>query len=125
MRVRVYWNLHKHCYSVMEASTGRVVQHANAVMLRDVRYTVQPAGHARTIREGRKCVHAFIDGRIVNNVLIDPLHARKVTYNPQRGPHWTDKETGQIVKTAAAVRATTNGDGKPNVWALDMPDDML
>ena len=125
MRVRVYWNLHRKCYSVMEARTGVVIQHANAVMLLDVRYTVQPAGYARTIREGRKCVHAFIDGTLVNNKLIDFEQARRVTYNPQRGPHWHDKDTGEVLKTASAVRATTSGDGKPNVWALDTADNMV
>lgn len=125
MRVRVYWNLHRKCYSVMDASTGRVIQHANAVMLRDVRYTVQPAGYARTIREGRKCVHAFIDGHIINNQLIDFKSARPVTYNPQRGPHWYDKATGEVLTTASAVRATTSGDGKPKVWALDTADRMV
>jgi len=118
MRVRVYWNLHKKCYSVMDSSTGLVVQHANAVMLRDVRYTVQPAGHARTVREGRKCVHAFLDGHLVNNMLDEPKSAHRVTYDPYVAPYWRNKDTGEKVVSAGAVRATTNSQGKPVLWAI-------
>ena len=31
MRVEVYWNLRKGCYSVRDCKTGRVVEHTNRV----------------------------------------------------------------------------------------------
>ena len=60
-RVDVYWNLHKHCWSVRYK--GKVVAHLDTVGLEDVQYIVQPAGRQRVLREGRKNVHAFARGR--------------------------------------------------------------
>ena len=34
--VRVYWNLHKGCWSVQDRKTGRVVKHVEACTLADV-----------------------------------------------------------------------------------------
>lgn len=60
--VRVYRNLHKGGYSVMQK--GRVVAHADELHLVDVKFVVQESGRKRTLREGRKCVHAFAVGRL-------------------------------------------------------------
>ena len=40
--VRVYWNLHKHCWSVQNRKTGRVVRHVQACTLADVKFVVRP-----------------------------------------------------------------------------------
>ena len=60
MRVDVYYNLHKHCWSVRHK--GKVVAHLDEVFLTDVEFVVQPAGRAKVISEGRKNVHAFARG---------------------------------------------------------------
>lgn len=60
MRVEVYWNLHKKCYSVRHK--GRVIDHVPYVVLRDVKWVVQPAGRRRVLRERKKNVHAFARG---------------------------------------------------------------
>ncbi len=44
---------------------GLVVGHADQLMLQDCVFIVNPSGVARAQREGRKNVHAFIQGRIV------------------------------------------------------------
>jgi hypothetical protein len=56
----VYWNLHKHCFSVRER--GRVVAHVNHVALRNAHFVVQRSGYERTVREKVKCVHAWVRG---------------------------------------------------------------
>ena len=60
MRVEVYWNLHKKCYSVRHK--GKVIDHVPYVALRDVQWVVQPAGRQRVLRERKKNVHAFARG---------------------------------------------------------------
>ena len=60
MRVEVYWNLHKKCYSVRHR--GKVIDHVPYVVLRDVKWVVQPAGRRRVLRERKKNVHAFARG---------------------------------------------------------------
>jgi len=69
-RVRVYFNLHKQCLSVMDKATRRVIGHAKNVALDDVKFIVSQAGLERIRREKRKQVIAFVEGNLeeVNNV---------------------------------------------------------
>ena len=60
MRVEVYWNIRKKCYSVRHK--GKVIAHVPYVVLKDVRWVVQPAGRRRVLRERKKNVHAFARG---------------------------------------------------------------
>jgi hypothetical protein len=63
-KVRCYWNLHRHCWSVQDARTRKVIGHAAKVLLRDVTFTVSAAGRERVLREGRKNVHAYACGEL-------------------------------------------------------------
>lgn len=68
MRVFVYYNLHKKCWSIKALSgnqKGRVVAHADAVELKDCEFKVSEAGRQRVIREKRKNVHAGVAGTLV------------------------------------------------------------
>ena len=88
MRVEVYWNLHKKCYSVRHK--GRVIAHVPYAVLKDVKWVVQPAGRRRVLRERKKNVHAFARGTwLYGNdemqLSADNLRLTKrqpVTYNP-------------------------------------------
>jgi hypothetical protein len=64
MVVRVYRNLHKHCYSVQAKVNGRwkVSEHRQSLSLRDVTFKVYEAGRLRTIEEGKKFVHSYAIG---------------------------------------------------------------
>ena len=69
-RVRVYRNLHKDCWSVKNFEPGhplynRVVAHAEEVNLEQVKFIVSDSGYNRVHAEGRKNVHAYIQGRAV------------------------------------------------------------
>jgi len=58
MRVEIYWNLHKGCYSIRALeglSKGRVIAHANKVLLRDVSFHVSEAGK----QQGKARMFAF------------------------------------------------------------------
>lgn len=86
MRVEIYWNLHRKCFSVRVG--GRVVAHADAfIMARSVAFVVQPAGNAKVRRTGKKNVHAFVRGELAA-ARIDGQWRRPVTW------HFDDGTTG-------------------------------
>ena len=58
--VRVHRNLASSTWSVLQG--GLVVAHADVCMLRDVRFIVSAAGHARARRTGRRRVYAWAEG---------------------------------------------------------------
>lgn len=61
-RVRVYYNLRKHCLSVMDKKTGLVIAHCDAINLDNVKFIVSKAGLQRVRRNKRKSVIAFVEG---------------------------------------------------------------
>ena len=61
-RVQVYYNLHKHCYSIRQS--GRVIGHTDSIVLRDARFNVAPAGRDKVRATGVKNVHATVTGYI-------------------------------------------------------------
>jgi hypothetical protein len=75
--------------------------------MRDCKFVVRPAGREKVRREGRKNVHAFVRGYIVeaSGALNTPI---LVTYNPYKhdtfvAPWWGDipvKESATVVLTA-------------------------
>jgi hypothetical protein len=60
MRVKVYRNLRRKCYSVMYK--GKVIRHESYTLLTNVKFNVRAAGRDRVRREKRKNVHAFVEG---------------------------------------------------------------
>jgi hypothetical protein len=61
-KVRVYRNLHKKCFSVKQ--NNLVLVHTDHVTLRDCKFIVSKAGQKRVRDEGRKNVHAFVEGYV-------------------------------------------------------------
>lgn len=82
-QVRVYWNVHRHRWSIQtrEGGAWRVVAHADMVKLLDARFTVREAGRRRVLVEGRKNVHAWVEGTVGSS---ETLCTRQVRYNPKR-----------------------------------------
>ena len=117
-RVRVYWNLHKKCYSVQDCKTGRVVTHMKGFTLADAKFVVRQGGRQRVLREGKKNVHAFVTGRISLNNGVATIFkgAEKVTYNPYKNDTFVFKDTGEPVTEAHVISVFTK-DGRPAVYA--------
>ena len=94
MRVFVYFNLHKKCFSIKALEgdrKGRVVAHSNTVLLESCKFKVSEAGRQRVLREKKKNVHAgvtgiWIDGGIRDEKCFEFLDTvgRQVTYNPYK-----------------------------------------
>lgn len=83
-RYYIYWNLHKHCWSVKHR--GKVIQHLydKHVMCKDVEFKVSEAGRQRVIKEGRKNVHAYVACTWYAPVPNKELYSLQVHYNPYK-----------------------------------------
>ena len=113
MKTEIYRNLHKKCFSVRQR--GRVVGHlmddpTEHVLLKDVKFAVQPAGRRKVLREKRKNVHAFVRGDMVSPHSIPypelDEFKREVTYNPYyyRTFYFKESELGITHADYALIR---------------------
>ena len=128
MRVEVYWNLHKHLFSVRALegpNKGRVISHSHRITLTDVKFAVQPAGRERVRREGKKNVHAFVRGRIANSGFEDcheDFNDEKITYNPYIYDTFVNAKTKEPIFKADCVEMDVMlGEGKryPRILSFD------
>lgn len=102
MRVEVYFNLHKHVFSVRQCSSGRVILHTDKVHIRDPQFVVRKSGRDRVLREGKKNVHAFVRGEITHFDDFNPdyLDYSLVSYNPYKHDTFVDVCDVTPVRTA-------------------------
>ena len=127
-KVEVYWNLHKKCWSIRHAH-GKLIAyrpHRNYLEMQDVAWVVQQGGRERVLREGKKNVHAFARG-VLKDFCDEELRfyvddePKHVTYNPFKHNHFTDRKTGEPVRTsdlAVMGSKTVEGKERPAVWAM-------
>ena len=107
-KIEVYRNLHKKCFSVRHK--GKVVgylQDSEQLSLTNVKFAVQPAGHAKVLREKKKNVHAFVRGEFVgfkNNLIeemyikpFDDLDFSSVSYDPYKSDKFIVKSDGKPI----------------------------
>jgi len=84
-KVFVYYNLHKHTWSIKCWETKLVITHTDRVILSNCQYKVSQAGRSRVNSEQRKNVHAGILGDVVGFYPIDDLEDfAEITYNPYK-----------------------------------------
>jgi len=87
-RVRVYYNLHKKCFSIQDYKTGLVIKHTNQLNLSNAMFVVRKSGNERVRSEGKKNVHAFVNGIVSDKssghlVVSNSFHnSYRVRYNP-------------------------------------------
>ena len=112
MRVFVYFNLHKKCFSIKALEgdrKGRVVAHSTTVLLEGCKFKVSEAGRQRVLREKRKNVHAGVTGTWINADRVESCYeflsmvGRLVTYNPYKYDSFVIKATEQSVDKADVV----------------------
>jgi len=132
MRVQVFRNLHQPgvVWSIqVEVESGRwlTLAHHETIIVKDVKFVVQPAGHAKVNRIKAKNVHAFVRGTLVvdsdESRRLLARFARKVpiqvSYNPYKVDRFVDKN-GLKTLDCASVVLLTNGMDRPQVEALDV-----
>lgn len=105
MRVACYYNLHRKCFSVKALEgpmKGRVIKHADEVVLTNVTFKVSEAGRERVLREQRKNVHAYVIGEYadVHNIKLKAASWHFVSYNPYKGTFFRCLTDGEVVHHA-------------------------
>ena len=108
MRVFVYFNLHKKCFSIKALEgdrKGKVIAHSDTVVLEGCKLMVSEAGRQRVLREKRKNVHAGVSGtwihyctnRADNAFDFLSMVGKQVTYNPYKYASFVVKATEQPI----------------------------
>ena len=133
-KVEVYWNLHKKCWSIRHAH-GKLIAdrpHRSYLEMEDVTWVVQQGGRERVLREGKKNVHAFARGTLIETKGF-PHHKRQgrgsavaVTYNPYKHSTFMCRSTYPGVNESRPLRKSQVGlftrdpieAKRPAVWAM-------
>ena len=84
MQVRIYWNLHKKMFSVVDKETNKVVYHTQDILLKNCRFIVRQGGRKKVLETKRKNVHAFVEGTVTGLLTKDHMDFYAVSYNPYR-----------------------------------------
>lgn len=106
-RVMVYYNLHKHTFSV--SYQGKVIMHADYVKLSDVEFRVRKGGKEKVRDEKRKNVHAFVIGNLLEyceypcDNMPNPPSDMVVTYDPYKHDSFVLKSTDEPIYDANEV----------------------
>jgi len=104
MRVKLYWNLHRKCWSILAKNargSWTVIAYADYAVLADCTFKVSEAGRQRVIRERRKNVHAFAIGTLVKSAPVPCVW--KVRYNPYTAPTFVDVDDRPVHQADYAV----------------------
>ena len=106
-KVMVYYNLHKHTFSVTYDS--KVIMYADYVKLGGVEFRVRKGGKERVRSEKSKNVHAFVIGKLLDYCeypcedMPSPSSDKVVTYNPYKHDTFVFKNTEEPVYRAQEV----------------------
>ena len=110
---------------------GVVVDHPHAVVLKNVKFRVQPAGRAKVLKEKRKNVHAFVCGQLVETYgpTIPWGGGKKifstdfqVVYNPYKYKTFIKKDSGESILESYKYTLINNKE----IWVGDwMPALMM
>jgi hypothetical protein len=85
MKVFVYYNLHKHLWSVKALegdNKGKVIAHRRKIVLHNPIGKVSEAGRQRVLRDKCKNVHAGLVGHWFDDS--PEIHGEQITYNPYK-----------------------------------------
>ena len=106
-RVKVYYNLHKHTFSVTK--NNLVVLYADYVKLQNVEFRVRETGREKVRIEKSKNVHAFVIGDLIDyceypcdEMPVEPA-AEIVTYNPYKHDSFVFKSDESPIFSAKEV----------------------
>lgn len=106
-RVMVYYNLHKHTFSIQKS--GIVLFHADFVKLKNVEFRVRQGGKEKVRKDKSKNVHAFVIGEIEDYCeypcpeLPNKIKGKVVTYNPYKHDSFVIKSSDEPVFSAEEV----------------------
>lgn len=111
-KVKVYRNLHKDTYSIVDYTSGKVIGYADSITLKQAEFRVSEAGRQRVLRDKQKNVHAFVVGTFVSTT--GGPERYEAYYNPYKTKTFVVRNvSGDIMSTpltgAARVRLHKTG----------------
>ena len=115
---RVYWNLHRKCYSVQVYRRGigwRLDRHCANIIINEAYGKVSEAVRLRVVAQKRKNVHAYLCGSLDFNTPLDQYKhsGTAVRYNPYK---YTEFMVGDDTLNNCdnpTIYCTINSDGRP------------
>ena len=117
MRVEVYFNLHKHLFSVRSARSGRVILHTDKVHIRNPEFVVRQGGRQRVLKERKKNVHAFVRGDATYFSDKDCPTLDTIGYNPFKYDSFVKMPDETPVHQAERAWLNVNGNDMPTIQA--------
>ncbi len=108
-QVKVYWNIRRKCWSVLDARTRRVIRHDTHLVLRDASFSVSERGRQRVLESRTKSVHAFATGTPEPGAQRIPDNARHVFYNPFRTDLFRFVDSGEPVSVVDVAYFAEDG----------------
>ena len=82
MRNRVYFNVREKNLSVLDYKTNKVIKKVTQAYLTNALFVVRKSGQKRVREEGRKNVHAFVNGIRQPKWIKPTMNYQEVLYNP-------------------------------------------
>jgi len=112
-RVRAYYNLHRKCFSVQDYKTGLVTEHTDKLFFTNAMFVVRKSGNEKVKREGRKNVHAFVNGIRQSKWITPHLSYQEVKYNPHTMDYFKYK---RVMTTCDNIWLDVDRHWIGNVW---------
>lgn len=113
-KVNCFWNIHDNVFSLQSRIEERgkkrnlVCSHGNAIVLTDVKFSVNERLRQQVLREQQKNIHAYVKG--VYKGIAKPFQfgknkngMREAYYNPYKVDSFIDKDTGEKLESAELV----------------------
>jgi len=116
MKVRVYYNLHKECWSVQHFVDGhgwRLFSHNRRFDLFETKFSVSKSGRDRVLREHKKNVHAYVIGYTFQNGVV-PLQyysQERIRYNPYQEEYFFREKDGKKLAVEYSPWVSFHSDG--------------
>lgn len=110
--VKVYRNLKYKCPCYSITHKGKVIGHAQIVVLEHARFHVNESGRQRVLQTQKKNVHAWVIGHLVyaskdEVPFLD--EGSKLSYNPYKGSYFYSADSGEKVHSADQLLLTDTG----------------
>ena len=111
MRVRVFWNITRGCWSIWAknaAGAWRLSSHAETVHLRNVLFHVGQGARRRVVASGKKTVHAWLEGELSEGcfALAGEHGVYEIKYNPRLAGYFTSDQNCEPSTRPAARSAS-------------------
>lgn len=117
MRVEIYYNLHKHRFSVKSLQGkdyGKVFKHTCREVVVSPAFVVRQSGRMRVLEENKKNVHAFVRGHLTLDTILLSGKPRSVRYDPYKHETFVFADTKEPVKFADVAILNSNN-GRPTI----------